>query len=70
MEGFLDLVHLKKLYIEKNCIQKLDGLENCRILEELYIGHQDLPLEEEFMFDKYSLAAISGSLKVLDIPNC
>jgi Leucine-rich repeat (LRR) protein len=40
MEGFLDLVNLKKLYIEKNFISKLDGLDNCRKLEELYLGNQ------------------------------
>ena len=39
MEGFLDMVSLKKLYIEKNCLTKLDGLDNCRDLEELYIGN-------------------------------
>ena len=33
MEGFLELVSLKKLYIEKNCLTKLDGLDNCRQLE-------------------------------------
>jgi Leucine-rich repeat (LRR) protein len=43
MEGFLDLVNLKKLYLEKNLITRLDGLDNCRKLEELYLGNQDLP---------------------------
>jgi len=38
MEGFLDLVNLKKLYLEKNCIPKLDGLDNCRKLEELILN--------------------------------
>ena len=42
MEGFLDLVNLKKLYLEKNLITRLDGLDNCRKLEELYLGNQDL----------------------------
>lgn len=69
MEGLTSLVNLKKLYIEKNCISKLDGLDNCRMLEELYIGNQDLSPEIEFTFDEYSLAAISSTLKVLDIPN-
>ena len=68
MEGLLDLVNLKKLYIEKNFISKLDGLDNCRKLEELYLGNQQI--KEEFTFDEYSLAAISGSLRILDIPNC
>ena len=40
MEGLLDLVNLRKLYLERNFISKLDGLDNCRKLEELYLGHQ------------------------------
>jgi hypothetical protein len=43
MEGFLDLVNLKKLYLEKNLITRLDGLDNCRKLEEIYLENQDLP---------------------------
>lgn len=39
MEGLTDLVSLKKLYMERNMIQKLDGLDNCRKLEELYLGN-------------------------------
>jgi hypothetical protein len=39
MEGLTDLVSLKKLYLEKNLIAKLDGLDNCRKLEELYLGN-------------------------------
>jgi protein phosphatase 1 regulatory subunit 42 len=69
MEGLMDLVSLKRLYIEKNCISKLDGLDNCRMLEELYIGNQELPPGAEFTFDEYSLAAISSTLRVLDLPN-
>lgn len=69
MEGLIEMVNLRKLYLERNCISKLDGLDNCRYLEELYIGNQDLEPDEEFTFDEYSLAAISGTLKVLDIPN-
>jgi len=69
MEGLRDLVNLKKLYLEKNMISKLQGLENCRKLEELYLGNQDLPIGCHFEFDEYSLAAISGSLRNLDIPN-
>lgn len=70
MEGFLDLINLKKLYLEKNLITRLDGLDNCRKLEELYLGNQDLPKNTIFQFDEYSLAAISGTLRVLDMPNC
>ena len=70
MEGLTDLVSLKKLYLEKNLIAKLDGLDNCRKLEELYLGNQILTEGQEFTFDEYSLAAVSASLRFLDIPNC
>ena len=69
MEGFQDLVNLKKLYLEKNQISRLAGLENCRKLEELYLGNQELAPGKTFSFDEYSLAAISESLQNLDIPN-
>ena len=70
MEGFIDCVNLRKLYLEKNMISKLDGLDNCRRLEELYLGHQNLPLDASFEFDEYSLAAISNTLHLLDMPEC
>lgn len=69
IEGLEDLVNLKKLYLEKNMISKLQGLENCRRLEELYLGNQQLSVGAFFEFDEYSLAAISASLRNLDIPN-
>jgi protein phosphatase 1 regulatory subunit 42 len=59
MEGLDRLACLKKLYLEKNCISRLEGLQNCRQLEELYLSKQTLPPELEFTFDDYSLAAIS-----------
>ena len=70
MEGFLELVNLKKLYLEKNLISKLDGLDNCRKLEELYLSDQQIPSNVEFTFDEYSLAAISSSIKVLHLQSC
>lgn len=69
MEGLLEMVNLKKLYLEKNMISKLDGLDNCRKLEELYLGNQELPKGVEFTFDEYSLAAISNTLRFLDLPS-
>lgn len=50
-------------------IAKLEGLEQCRQLQELYIGHQNLPKNQLFSFDEYSLAAISGTLRYLDAPS-
>ena len=70
MEGLGDLVSLKKLYLEKNLISKFDGLDNCRKLEEIYLGNQELPPGTEFTFDEYSLAAVSASLRLFDIPEC
>lgn len=67
MEGFTELVNLRRLYLEKNKISRLEGLENCRRLEELSLGNQDTNCE--FTFDDYSLAALGGCLRVLEIPN-
>lgn len=39
MEGLIDLVNLKRLDLEHNLISKLDGLDNCRKLEELYLSN-------------------------------
>jgi len=70
MEGFMDMVNLKRLYLEKNLLTRLDGLDNCRSLEELYLSDQMLGEGQEFTFDEYSLAAISNSLKVLHMQDC
>jgi Leucine-rich repeat (LRR) protein len=59
------LVSLRKLYLEKNQISRLEGLTGCRHLEELYLSQQEI--QTNFTFDDYSLAAISGSLKYLDL---
>ena len=52
IEGLEVLVHLKKLDLEKNCISRLEGLHNCRALEELYLSKQILPDFVEFTFDE------------------
>ncbi len=65
MEGLEDLVSLRKLYLEKNKIARLEGLTNCRQLEELYLSKQEI--YQDFTFDDYSLAAIAGSLRYLDL---
>jgi|LauGreDrversion4_2_1035121.scaffolds.fasta_scaffold13700_2 hypothetical protein len=46
-------------------IERLEGLTNCRQLEELYLSHQEI--QNDFTFDEYSLAAIAGSLRYLDL---
>ena len=51
MEGLDMLVNLKKLYLEKNNISRLEGLSNCKKLEELYLSKQRLPDFIEFTFD-------------------
>jgi Leucine-rich repeat (LRR) protein len=65
IEGLEGLTSLRKLYLEKNHIDRLEGLTGCRNLEELYLSGQNT--ETEFTFDDYSLAAISGSLRYLDL---
>ena len=67
MEGMEGLISLRRLYLEKNQISRLEGLTSCRNLEELYISCQ--VIGTEFTFDEYSLAAISGSLRYLDLAN-
>lgn len=67
IEGLQSLSQLKRLYLEKNKIKRLEGLENCRFLEEINMSDQNI--EEAFTFDEYSVAAISLTLKTLDIQN-
>jgi Leucine-rich repeat (LRR) protein len=38
IEGLEGLTSLRKLYLEKNHIDKLEGLTGCRNLEELYLS--------------------------------
>ena len=68
MDCFSECTKLRKLYLENNRINRLEGLQNCTSLEELYLGHQNITVAAEFTFDEYSLAAISGSLMMLDLP--
>ena len=60
---------MKKLYLEKNLIHRLEGLDNCRQLEDLNLSNQLVAQEMTFTFDDYSLAAISGSLRELHLAN-
>lgn len=67
MDCFDDCYKLQKLYLEGNQISKLEGLQNCQSLTELYIGNQKT--RKPFTFDEYSLATISRTLRLLDMPN-
>lgn len=67
MNCFEECTQLRKLYLEANRISRLEGLQNCQRLEELYLGDQSIG-NLEFTFDEYSLAAISNTLEVLDLP--
>lgn len=69
MDCFGECVKLRKLYLENNRINRLEGLHNCSRLEELYLGHQQFVSAAEFTFDEYSLAAISNSLVLMDLPD-
>ena len=67
IENLENLVNLQHLYIERNMISRLEGLQNCVKLEELTLHEQRLPRGATFTFDEYSLAAIAGSLRTLDL---
>ena len=68
MDCFSECAQLRKLYLEHNRISRLDGLQSCTRLEELYLGDQQIG-RVEFTFDEYSLAAISNTLEILDLPS-
>jgi Leucine-rich repeat (LRR) protein len=68
MDCFSECTKLRKLYLENNRINRLEGLQNCTRLEELVLGHQKYVSATEFTFDEYSLAAISNSLVIMDLP--
>jgi Leucine-rich repeat (LRR) protein len=68
MDCFTECTKLRQLYLENNRISRLEGLQNCQCLEELYLGHQQYKSAAEFTFDDYSLATISKSLVLLDLP--
>lgn len=67
MDCFDECTKLQKLYLEGNQICKLEGLHNCLSLRELYLGNQKT--SKKFTFDDYSLATISSTLMLLDMPN-
>lgn len=67
MDCFEECTKLQKLYLEGNSISRLEGLQNCQALQELYLGNQKV--KRPFTFDEYSLAAISHSVTLLDMPN-
>lgn len=60
-------MNLQRLYIERNMIRKLEGLQNCTKLEELTMQEQRLPRNVVFEFDEYSLAAIANTLYNLNL---
>ena len=52
-------------YLSHNQINVVEGLENCKSLNELHIDFQKLPPGEKLLFDPRTLEAIGVSLKVL-----
>jgi len=40
MDCFDECTKLKKLYLDGNQLHRLEGLQNCGMLQELYIGNQ------------------------------
>ncbi len=61
--------NLRKLYLERNGISRLEGLQECRRLEELSLADQDHGAYE-FTFDEYSLAGLASTLEFIDLKNC
>jgi len=62
MENLSHLKHLTKLFLDRNAIAKLEGLENCCKMEELSIANQRLPRGGELQLDYPSLEGIAVSL--------
>lgn len=51
-------------FLDHNAIAKVEGLENCRMLEELHVSHQRLARGTELTFDYASLEAIGVRRRV------
>lgn len=63
----LVIPNLKKIYLDENKIDFLTGLQNCALLEELFIARQRLPRYTPLEFDIASLQAVADTLQVIDV---
>jgi hypothetical protein len=55
MEGLDTLKELQNLYLEHNCISRLEGLHNNSKLKEINLNNQKLSPGQQFTFDDTSL---------------
>lgn len=72
LAGIETLVNLKTLHVSHNRLTRIEGLEGMRQLEELHCAHQNerpgIP-QTSLQFCEESMAAIGGTLQVLDASN-
>jgi len=58
---------LKKLYLSKNFIRKLEGTQFCASLQELYLSQQRFAEGEYFLIDQESIIGVSETLQTLEM---
>lgn len=58
---------LRKLFLDRNCLSHIAGLEGCVQLEELSVAHQQLEPGESLSFDDASITTLSRSLRTLNV---
>ncbi|CAH8289519.1 unnamed protein product [Schistosoma bovis] len=67
MENLNSLEKLEKLFLSRNCISIIEGLEGLIRLQELRIDNQNLNPGESLVFDDRSLNSVANSLICLDV---
>nr|CAD7260598.1 unnamed protein product [Timema shepardi] len=60
---------VKFIYLSRNCIAVLEGLEALNNLEELHIDKQQLPPGESLYFDPRTIKTLSTCVRVLNLSN-
>ena len=55
-------------YLDHNCIARVEGLHQNRMLEELHVAHQRLPEGTKMTIDRDSLVASSVPAPLSPIP--
>ena len=67
ISGLENCCNLKRLFLNRNCINKINGLHYCSSLQELYLNDQNISNGLGMNFDKDSMIGISDSLRQLEI---
>lgn len=63
-------MNLKKLYLGYNEIGVIEGLEQLKVLREIHVEYQNLPLGESIYFDPRSVASLAVSIQFYYLPIC